>query len=110
MFNLPIFIFASLVQHRCHGYLASLEKYTLPMGPPFKTIISPHYTAECLIYGALTLLAAPQGALINKTLFTVLVWVVCNLGSTAYANKSWYTQKFGREKVADRWMMIPLVW
>ena len=107
---LPIFILASGVQYDCHIYLASLPKYTLPVHPAFLHIVSPHYTAECFIYLALTFLAAPRGSLVNFTVLSNLVFVVVNLGSTSDMNRSWYAKKFGIDKVANRWRMIPWVW
>ena len=105
--GIPIFIMASGVQHDCHAYLASLPKYTLPIHPLFQTFTCPHYTAECLIYLSLAFISAPQGALLNRTMFTALVFVSANLTVTAAMSKEWYEQKFGKELVAHRWIMIP---
>jgi 3-oxo-5-alpha-steroid 4-dehydrogenase 3 len=55
-------------------------------------------------------LAAPEGAWVNRTLFTTLVFVVSNLGVTAEASREWYEKKFGAEKIKGRWRMIPLVY
>ena len=107
MLSLPLFILASGIQHDCHCYLASLKKYTLPEHPAFKRIVCPHYTAECAIYLALDILAAPRGMLVNKTLFSGFILTVINLGVSAGTSKEWYAQKFGSEKVADKWKMIP---
>ena len=107
---LPIFILASGLQHDCHTYLASLKKYTLPMHPAFLRIICPHYTAECFIYVALAFLTAPQGTMVNKTVLANLTFVLILLGLTADMNKDWYGKKFGAEKVASRWRMIPFIW
>ena len=107
MLSLPLFILASGVQHDCHMYLASLPKYTLPMHPTFQSLICPHYTAECLIYLSLTLLAAPDGTLFNRTILAGLVFVSVNLSITASATKEWYAQKFGKETIRGRWRMIP---
>ena len=105
--GIPIFILASGIQHDCHAYLASLPKYTLPVHPIFQSFISPHYTAECLIYLSLALIAAPKGALINRTIFTAFVFVSANLTVTAATSKEWYEGKFGKEAVAHRWIMVP---
>lgn len=107
---LSIFIFASGVQYDCHAHLASLKKYTLPAHAAFEKLICPHYFAESLIYVALTFIAAPKGALINKTIFTALVFVLVNLGVTADTSREWYAQKFGADKVAGKWRMIPLIY
>ena len=105
--GIPIFFLASGIQHDCHAYLASLPKYTLPIHPIFQRLICPHYTAECLIYLSLTFVAAPKGALINLTMCTVFVFVTANLTVTAATSKEWYEQKFGKEAVAHRWIMVP---
>lgn len=45
----------------------------------------------------------------NKTILTALIFVTVNLGVTADASKEWYEAKFGKESVAGRWRMIPLI-
>lgn len=55
-------------------------------------------------------IAAPKGALINKTIFTALIFVSVNLGVTADMSREWYARKFGAEKVAGKWRMIPLIY
>ncbi|KAB8236334.1 hypothetical protein BDV23DRAFT_171730 [Aspergillus alliaceus] len=107
---LPIFLFASGLQHDAHHYLFSLTKYTLPSHPLFRRIVCPHYTAECAIYLSLALLAAPRGELINKTVLSAAVFVAVNLGVTAAVTKRWYMQKFGENSVRERWNMIPWVY
>ncbi|OGM44620.1 protein DFG10 [Aspergillus bombycis] len=107
---LPIFLFASGLQHDAHHYLFSLKKYTLPSHPLFRSIVCPHYTAECAIYLSLALLAAPQGEMINKTVLSAVVFVTVNLGVTASETKRWYMQKFGENSVRERWNMIPWVY
>ena len=106
----PLFIMASGIQHDCHAYLAFLPKYTLPSHPMFQHIICPHYLAECVIYTSLAILGTPEGAWFNKTLCSALLFVTVNLGVTASTSKEWYAQKFGKEKVARRWKMIPFVY
>jgi 3-oxo-5-alpha-steroid 4-dehydrogenase 3 len=107
---LPIFLFASGLQHDAHHYLSSLKKYTLPSHPLFRTIVCPHYTAECVIYLSLALIAAPRGEMINKTVLSAALFVAVNLGVTAGVTKCWYMQKFGEEPVRGRWNMIPWVY
>ncbi|KAM5450946.1 3-oxo-5-alpha-steroid 4-dehydrogenase [Microsporum audouinii] len=107
---IPVFIFASGIQYDCHEYLASLVKYTLPVHPAFVSIISPHYTAECTIYLSLSVLAAPPGSIVNMTIFSALILTAVQLGTSAAATKRWYGEKFGVEKVKDRWVMLPPVW
>lgn len=60
-----------------------------------------------MIYLSLALVAAPPGQVANKTLLTCLAFVAVNLGVTARTTKQWYEQKFGREAVQNRWLMIP---
>lgn len=56
------------------------------------------------------MLAAPAKNLINPTLFTTVVFVVVNLGTTAESTKVWYMERFGTASVKERWRMIPYVW
>ena len=107
MIGIPIFLLASGIQHDCHAYLASLPKYSLPMHPIFQVIICPHYFTECLIYLSLAIIGAPSGNLLNRTIFSAVIFVTTNLAVTASTSKDWYERKFGEEKVADRWKMIP---
>ncbi|KAK5152653.1 hypothetical protein LTS14_008187 [Recurvomyces mirabilis] len=120
-----LFILASGFQHDVHAYLASLKTatastnnkqpspnptpYTLPTHPAFSTLICPHYTAECLIYLSLTLIATPPTAWVNWTMFCAFIFVVVNLGVTAYGTREWYTRQFGSEAVRGRWRMVPFV-
>ena len=104
------FILASILQHRAHIHLASLKKYTLPSHPAFNKIVCPHYTAECVLYLALTVLAAPQGHLVNGTVLCATIFVVVNLGVTADISRKWAVEKFGREKVERKWRMLPGLW
>ncbi|KAI9375736.1 hypothetical protein BJX61DRAFT_95676 [Aspergillus egyptiacus] len=107
---LPMFIVASGIQHDCHFYLYSLKKYSLPTHPLFGRIICPHYTAECMIYLSMALLAAPKGETANKTMLSALVFVAVNLGITASNTRQWYKQKFGEEAVRGKWNMIPILY
>lgn len=106
----PIFLLASSIQHDCHKHLASLKKYTLPQHHFFRYIICPHYTSECLIYVAIAIVAAPKGYCLNKNVLAGLGFVVSNLGVTADATRKWYVEKFGAEKLAGRWRMVPYVY
>ena len=108
--GLPLFIIASGIQRDCHVYLASLPKYTLPDHPVFHRIVCPHYTAECIIYASLAVLGAPKGQTFNKTVLSILGFVTVNLGLIAKRTRTWSMEKFGSEKVAERWCMIPGVW
>ncbi|KAF5248409.1 hypothetical protein FANTH_5944 [Fusarium anthophilum] len=91
-------------------HLASLKKYTLPTEGWFKYLVCPHYTAECILYLVIAWIAAPPGELFNKSILTAVAFVAVNLGATAKGTKTWYENKFGSDKVADRWIMIPPVY
>ncbi|KAF4121218.1 3-oxo-5-alpha-steroid 4-dehydrogenase 3 / polyprenol reductase [Geosmithia morbida] len=105
---LGLYTVGYVTQNQCHKYLAGLRKYTLPNEGWFRYIICPHYTSECLIYLGLSVATAPPDTfLVNRTVFLGLVFVVVNLGTTAHGTNKWYGQKFGADKVAGRWSMIP---
>ena len=114
-------------QHDIHKYLAHLKTppnadpnseepikpvkgYKLPDHPAFQPLIAPHYMAECLIYLAIAINAAPQGEWINKTLSSALVFVVVNLAVSAQGTKEWYERVFGKESTRGKWRMIPPVY
>jgi 3-oxo-5-alpha-steroid 4-dehydrogenase 3 len=104
-----IFILASGVQHDCHAYLASLKKYSVPEHPVFSRLVCPHYFVECLIYLAISIVAAPAGAILNWTIVCALIFVAVNLGVTADGTREWYVQKFGPDSMSGKWRMIPFV-
>lgn len=103
----PLFLLASKVQHDCHVYLSSLEKYTLPDHLLFRRVLCPHYTSECMIYLALAIVAAPRGRLLNTTISTALLFTSTNLAITAESTRVWYSGKFGGNKIKERWRMVP---
>jgi 3-oxo-5-alpha-steroid 4-dehydrogenase 3 / polyprenol reductase len=107
--GVPLFLLASIIQNICHRHLAGLEKYTLPHHRFFQSIVCPHYTSECLIYVAIAIVSAPKGQLLNGTVLAGLGFVSSNLAVTADSTRKWYVEKFGEEKLADRWRMVPLV-
>lgn len=107
---LPIFLLASILQYQIHVHLASLKKYSLPSHPAFSKIVCPHYTAESILYLALTFLAAPQGHLVNGTMLCAAIFVVVNLGVTADISKTWASEKFGKDKIDAKWRMLPGLW
>ncbi|KKK26434.1 hypothetical protein ARAM_004170 [Aspergillus rambellii] len=106
----PVFTLASGIQHDCHHYLSSLKKYTLPEHSLFSLILCPHYTAECMIYLSLAVMAAPGDELINKTLLSALVFVAVNLGITASSTRLWYRRTFGENAVRGKWNMVPFIY
>ncbi|KAE9379211.1 3-oxo-5-alpha-steroid 4-dehydrogenase-like protein [Stipitochalara longipes BDJ] len=105
-----MFLVASGVQHDCHKYLASLQKYTLPNYFWFRWVVCPHYTSECLIYLAIAIASAPHGQTFNRTVLAGLGFVASNLAVTADSTRKWYSKKFGIKKVVGRWRMIPYVY
>ena len=104
-----LFVLASMWQHKYHQYLASLVKYTLPTRFGAKSIVAPHYTAECLLYLSLTILAAPRDQYLNRTLLGVTIFVIVNLGVTADGTQIWQLSKFKdrRPEIEKRWRMLP---
>ncbi|KAG9246391.1 3-oxo-5-alpha-steroid 4-dehydrogenase-like protein [Calycina marina] len=104
-----IFAVASLSQHGCHVYLASLKKYTLPDRGLFGLVVCPHYTCECLVYIAIAVVAAPKDRVLNTTVLSGLGFVVTNLAVTADSTLEWYAEKFGADKVRGRKRMVPFL-
>lgn len=104
-----LYLYASLKQNDCHRHLASLKKYTLPSTSWFQYIVCPHYTCECLVYLSIAFVAAPTGQILNRSVLSGLLFVAVNLGATAQGTKQWYADKFGADKVAPRWKMIPFL-
>lgn len=109
-FSIPLFLLASRIQHDCHKYLSSLEKYTLPEHPFFWRVLCPHYTSECMIYLALAIVASPRGQLLNTTISTALLFTASNLAITAELTRLWYSEKFGADKIKKRWRMVPFLY
>ncbi|CAK7232181.1 hypothetical protein SBRCBS47491_008182 [Sporothrix bragantina] len=103
------FFLAWVGQFRCHVHLAGLKKYSLPEEGLFRYFISPHYTCEFFLYVALSIVTAPAGRLVNRTVLSSLLFVLAGLGVTADRTKQWYSDKFGAERVAKKWRMIPFV-
>lgn len=106
------FLHASYRQAILHRYLFKLKKYTLPNEHGFTSLIAPHYTAECVLYGALAVIAAPPGSIINWNLVCALIFVAVNLGVTADGTKRWMLSKFPdrRIDIERRWNLIAMLW
>lgn len=62
------------------------------------------------MYALLSLVAAPDGAMVNWTLACGTIFVATNLGVTAVGTKEWYVARFGIEKVGPRKRMVPGLW
>jgi 3-oxo-5-alpha-steroid 4-dehydrogenase 3 len=106
---MAIYFWAWSKQHQCHAQLATLKKYSLPNEGLFQFLICPHYTCECLIYITIAFIAAPEGRFFNGPALCGAVFVLANLGATALGTRRWYAEKFGADKIASRWTMIPFV-
>ncbi|KAI5804369.1 hypothetical protein EDC01DRAFT_779262 [Geopyxis carbonaria] len=105
------FIMASGAQHDAHAYLASLRKYSLPTGHPlFAGLVAPHYTAEVVIYGALAVMAAPQGQWVNRTVAAAAGFVGTNLAVAAGVQRKWYEARFGKRSMDGKWNILPGVY
>ncbi|KAK4190106.1 hypothetical protein QBC35DRAFT_378764 [Podospora australis] len=109
MVAVPAFLFAWVNQYKCHKHLAGLKKYSLPTEGMFRWFVCPHYTCECLLYLSMAVATAPKGTVVNQTLLSAVVFVAVNLGVTAAGTRKWYAAKFGSERIAGRWNMIPFV-
>jgi 3-oxo-5-alpha-steroid 4-dehydrogenase 3 len=108
---LALFITASIWQFQCHSLLASLRPLTTSTAvyvpPPisslsFQLFLTPHYTAEILIYLSMFLVAR------NGTLFTAWIWVVTNLCVSAGETRQWARRKFG-DREWGKWNVIPII-
>ncbi|KAF9432952.1 hypothetical protein BGZ76_010104 [Entomortierella beljakovae] len=116
--GLVIFIWGSIHQYNCHVILANLRKsstanpsepqrheYKVPHGDWFEYLVTPHYSAEMVIYFAFYLIitATPLPILPNNvkpvvpTIAYVWVWVVVNLGIVARETDQWYRARFGNK-------------
>jgi hypothetical protein len=110
--SIALFITASIWQYNCHSILASLRptrssKATYATPPPsslsFQLFLTPHYTAEILIYLSIFLLAR------NWTLFTALFWVITNLSVSSDETRLWARTTF-RGKEWGKWNIIPFIY
>jgi fatty-acid desaturase len=94
-----------------HSILGSLRPHSVkptytpppPSSLSFQLFLTPHYTAEILIYVAMTLLSR------NWTMFTALVWTTTALSVSAGETREWAKEKFkGNEW--GRWNTIPYIY
>ncbi|KAG0304544.1 hypothetical protein BGZ98_005348 [Dissophora globulifera] len=122
--GLVLYLWASWHQHRCHVILANLRKhpskehrndedgqgqrpvqseYKVPFGDWFEYLVTPHYSAEMVIYLGFYLMASssslpaasPSSSLTPTTMLLALIWVVVNLGIVARESDQWYRSRFG---------------
>ena len=109
--SIALFVTSSIWQFQVHCILASLRPSSIKaayLAPPpsslsFQLFLTPHYTAEILVYLAMTLFAK------NWTMFMALIWVVTNLGVSAGETRKWAHTKFdGKEW--GQWNLIPFIY
>ena len=110
----PAILTAQMLQHLYHAYLYRLrtqfKDYQLPRHKLFPNLLCPHYTCDVAVYLLLSFLGAPAGHIINWTLATAAIFTAVNLSVTAAGTKTWYEEKFGKDKVSGRRRMIPYIW
>jgi 3-oxo-5-alpha-steroid 4-dehydrogenase 3 len=111
--GLALFAIGTFIQIAAHMHLKNLRRhgsYSLPTHPLFMYTLTPHYFAECVEYLGLSVMAAPPGKYVNKTIVCALVFIAVNLGVTAHGTRQWYARRFGQDRVEGRARMIPMVW
>ncbi|KAF9177405.1 hypothetical protein BGZ51_008470 [Haplosporangium sp. Z 767] len=125
LIGLVLFLWGSWHQHQCHVILANLrsptsassiskgitehvqeqkhmprkQEYKVPFGDWFKYMVTPHYSAEMVIYFGFLLMVSSSGAVkgMATTLLIAWIWVVVNLGIVARETDQWYRMRFGEE-------------
>ena len=131
--GIMIFAYGSLVQLRCHLYLASLKRnvavegtraYAFPREGWFEHLACPHYTSEIVMYAGLFLVAWGTSPALLRDDFAVpaaswllaFVFVVCNLCVAGIATLRWYVSEFrehfdsdGSARPTMRYAVIPHV-
>ncbi|KAG0052971.1 Steroid 5 alpha-reductase 3 [Gryganskiella cystojenkinii] len=120
LIGLCVFLWGSWHQYNCHVVLANLRspvsvsasspstartttttltttttatEYRVPFGDWFKYLVTPHYSAEMVLYFGFYLMASAGQA--APTMLIAWVWVVVNLGVVARETDQWYRLKFG---------------
>ena len=81
--------------------------YSLPEGFGFEFVSCPHYTSEILIYISFWILSPS-----SLSLFSMTLWVTCNLSVVADSQFLWYKKHFPEEtKKRKNWKRIfPFIW
>ncbi|KAG9325877.1 hypothetical protein KVV02_006871 [Mortierella alpina] len=112
--GLTLFLWGSWHQYKCHVILANLRprpsqetdaraaekrevakpEYKVPFGDWFEYMVTPHYTAEMVIYLGFYVMASPA-LFAPSTLLLAWIWVVVNLGILARETDQWYRTQFG---------------
>jgi 3-oxo-5-alpha-steroid 4-dehydrogenase 3 / polyprenol reductase len=107
-----LFVTASMWQFHVHKSLAALQPsfsskaiYSPP--PPssisFQLFLTPHYTAEIIIYLAMVLVTR------SATLATALIWVITNLSISSGETRIWAHNKF-KDQEWGRWNILPFIY
>lgn len=102
-----LFVYASYHQYKCNRIVSKLKKeagYGMPHGDWYDVVICPLYLAEILIYVAFWWSAGLSG-----NLGFVLLWVITNQSISGYQSLNWYSARY-KNKVENRWVMVPYVW
>ncbi|PFH62138.1 hypothetical protein XA68_14977 [Ophiocordyceps unilateralis] len=77
--------------------------YEIPQGGLFRYVLYPHYLCEWIEWTGFLMAAgwtcAPAWAFLVNEVFSML--------PRAVRGKAWYIDRFGRDKVAGRWAVIP---
>ncbi|KAG0335911.1 Steroid 5 alpha-reductase 3 [Podila horticola] len=133
--GLALFLWSSWHQHRCHRILANLRApsssspssssspkskqvdngYKVPFGDWFQYFVTPHYSAEMLLYLGLYIMVTSSFPGVTPSCPTLLiawVWVVVNLGIVSRETDAWYSTRFGPEYGGKyrRRILIPFVY
>jgi 3-oxo-5-alpha-steroid 4-dehydrogenase 1 len=76
------------------------DQYILSEWGLYKYIVSPNYAGEVVEWTGYAIM------LRRESVWSFVVWTICNLGPRARSNLAWYKEKFG-DKVGNRKGMIP---
>jgi len=114
MVGLVLFLWGSLHQFSCHVILANLRaptaastdsgsssaktastEYKVPFGDWFQYMVTPHYSAEMVLYFGMYLMASARRS--APTMLIAWIWVVINLGIVARETDQWYRTQFGEQ-------------
>jgi len=75
-------------------------QYILPEWGLYKYIVSPNYAGEIIEWTGYAIMLG------RESVWSFVVWTICNLGPRAGSNLAWYKEKFG-DKVGNRKGIIP---
>ncbi|KAI4597040.1 hypothetical protein KJ359_004952 [Pestalotiopsis sp. 9143b] len=70
-----------------------------------------HWLLGCAYYLGIGVAVWIEGSceICNRTLLSGVVFVAVNLGITASGTRRWYSEKFGKEQIKEKWSMVPLI-